>query len=241
MIAATSMTGWIAGCHDSRPVPQRTHPGEVAWVGTLHQAVHDGDVAAKIRLQDLVGRPHLHALGPLEDLRGEITVIDGRCTIASVDRGQFRTEQSAEHGAAFLVWAYGDCWDSKRLPESVRTLEQLESFIPDAARAAGLDSAAPLVFRVEGTVEQLRFHVLSPPGESAPSYVSHEQSKVRGAVTDRRVWMVGFFSSDHRGVFTPATSDLHVHFVTDDHTLSGHVEEFTLGPGAELLLPASRP
>jgi acetolactate decarboxylase len=50
--------------------------------------------------------------------------------------------------------------------------------------------------------------------------------------------MVGFYSTEHRGVFTPGTSDAHVHSVTTDWLAGGHVETFTLAPGARLLVPA---
>jgi acetolactate decarboxylase len=226
-----------AGCHAPGRATAEAD-GAVAWAGEQHKAVHDGDVGAKVRLADLARRPHLYAVGPLEGLVGEITVLDGQPTISTVQGGVFRTHTSLDHGAAFFVWTYAADWKPARVPASVRTLEQLEAYLPEAARAAGLDATVPLAFRVEGRIENLNYHVLSPPAHTPPTFEDHEKSKVHSSVAARTVRIVGFYSTEHRGVFTPGTSDVHVHFVTDDGQLAGHVEGFVLAPGAMLLLPA---
>ncbi len=41
--------------------------------------------------------------------------------------------------------------------------------------------------------------------------------------------------------FTPGTSDVHVHFVTEDGRLSGHVEDFVLAGGAAVALLGENP
>ncbi len=220
-----------AGCH----APERATAGAagvVAWAGEQHKAVHDGDVGAKVQLAELARRPHLYGIGPLEGLTGEITVLDGRPAISTVEGTTFRTHASLDHGAAFFVWTYAAEWKPVALPEEVRTLEQLEAFIPEAV---GPDATGPVAFRVDGKVEALNFHVLSPPAHTPPTFEDHEKAKVHSSVAARAVRMVGFYSTQHRGVFTPGTSDVHVHFVTDDGQQAGHVEGFRLAQGAVLL------
>ena len=228
-----------AGCRATHSLPDGMSDGEVAWAGAQHKAVHDGDVGAKVRLADLARRPHLYAIGPLEGLTGEITVLDGQPTISTVEGGVFSTHSSLDHGAAFFVWTYCADWKPAPLPGSVRTLEQLEGYLPEAARAAGLLAGEPPAVRIVARVESLNYHVLSPPAHTPPTFEDHEKSKVHSTVAARTVRMVGFYSTEHRGVFTPGTSDVHVHFITDDGRMAGHVEGFTLAPGAVLLLPAT--
>ena len=226
---------FAAGCHAPGPVAPPAD-GVVLWIGEQRKAVHDGDVSAKVRLAELARRPHLYGIGPLEGLTGEITVVDGRATISTVQGSTFRTHASLDHGAAFFVWTHAADWKSVPLPNSVRTLEQLEAYLPEAARSAGLDDSAPMAFRVEGEVQSLAYHVLSPPEHTPPTFADHEKSKIRSSLAAQTVRMVGFHSTEHRGIFTPGASDVHVHFVTADERFAGHVEGFTLAPGATLLL-----
>jgi acetolactate decarboxylase len=211
--------------------------GVIAWAGEQHKAVHDGDVAAKVHLTDLVARPHLYAVGPLDGLRGEITILDGSPVIATVEGDGYRTSDGVDHGAAFLVWTYVPQWSASPLPVSVRTIDELASYLPAAARSAGLDPEQPFAFRVEGRAESLAFHVLRPP-EGGFTVESHEKAKVHGSINAADVRLLGFYSTAHHGVFTPGTSDVHVHFVTADGKLAGHVEDFVLAPGASLMFPS---
>lgn len=221
-----------AGAVFARGADERAASGEVRWIGAQHAAVHDGDVESKIRVDELAREPHLFALGPVEGLHGEIIVVDGRGTIATVESGAFRTRDGLDVGAAFLVWTHAERWNREPLPEGTRTLDDVEKFLARVNEGAG---AAPIAFRIEGRVKHLRFHVLRPPEHGVRNAEDHEKSKVRGSIADRTVRMVGFYSGQHRGVFTPGTSDVHVHFVTEDGAFAGHVEEFELAPGAEII------
>jgi acetolactate decarboxylase len=227
----------LAGCAGA-PV-ERPSDGTVAWAGSQRQAVHAGDVGPKVRLSELAARPHLYAIGPLEGLTGEITVLDGNAAITTVVNGNVRTGNSLDHGAAFLVWTYAAAWSTTPLPADARTMEQLEATLPATARSAGFDGTAPVAFRIEGTVETLNYHVLNRAAGTPLTAEAHEASKAHFALTGRRVHLVGFYSTQHRGVFTPGTSNIHLHVVSDDGLLAGHVESFTLAPGATLLFPAS--
>ena len=67
----------------------------------------------------------------------------------------------------------------------------------------------------------------------------HEQAKVRRTIEHTPVELVGFHSRDHRGIFTPKESNVHVHLRTEDGRISGHLEAIRLAPGARLAVPAS--
>jgi acetolactate decarboxylase len=198
--------------------------------------VHEGDFGAKVRIRDLAGRPHLFALGPLEGLLGEITVLDGRAVITTVEQGKVHATAGLDHGAAFLAWTYAGAWTSVEMPDSVRSMAQVENYLPAAIRSAGIGLEDPIAFRIEGAVDTLNYHILNRPADSPPTMEAHEKSKVHFALAAGPVHLVGFHSQHHRGEFTPGTSDIHVHFVSADTSLAGHVESFVLASGARLLL-----
>jgi acetolactate decarboxylase len=221
----------LSACHSV------SSDGPVSWVGSQHEAVHNGDSKSKVRLSDLTPRPHVYAIGPLEDLAGEITVLDNLPSIATVDNGQIRTQSSLNHGAAFLVWTRQAAWTQHLVPDSVRTMDDLAAYLPAAARDAGLNPDSPFAFRIEGVVQSLKFHVITPP--ESPTFEAHEKSKFHSQLNNQPVHMIGFYSTKHRGIFTPGNSDLHIHFVSENGQLSGHVETVELAPGVQLLLPAT--
>jgi acetolactate decarboxylase len=61
-----------------------------------------GDLSACIYLDALSEIPHLYAIGPIEGLKGEITVYDGQSSIATIERALPTMSSSWEHGAIFL-------------------------------------------------------------------------------------------------------------------------------------------
>jgi hypothetical protein len=53
----------------------------------------------------------------------------------------------------------------------------------------------------------------------------------------REVTLVGFWSSQHQGIFTPMGTNMHAHFQTRDNKVSGHVQDLKLAQGLKLALP----
>lgn len=216
------------------PALATSDDAKVLWVGEQHKAVHDGDFGTKVRLADLDKQPHLFAIGPLAGLKGEITIIDDQAAVATAEGGAIQTGTSLDHGAAFLVYTHAATWKATPLPGSVRTVADLETYLPEAAKAAGVNIEAPFAFRIEGRAESLAYHVLNRPDDAPATFEAHEKSKVHARVAGVPVRMIGFYSTQHRGVFTPGDSDLHIHFVTGDGTVAGHVESFEISSGATL-------
>jgi acetolactate decarboxylase len=44
----------------------------------------------------------------------------------------------------------------------------------------------------------------------------------------REATLVGFWSREHQGIFTPSGSNMHIHFQTPDNQVSGHVEALSI-------------
>ena len=50
---------------------------EVKYFGALKNMMHKGDISAQTDLAELESTDHLYAIGALENLKGEIQIIDG--------------------------------------------------------------------------------------------------------------------------------------------------------------------
>ena len=64
---------------------------------------------------------------------------------------------------------------------------------------------------------------------------------MRRTLEHATVELVGFYSRQHRGTFTPGESNVHVHLQTEDGRISGHLDAIQLevgrtgrGPGGGL-------
>ena len=73
-------------------------------------------------------------------------------------------------------------------------------------------------------------HVLSNP-------VRHEKAKVHIHLEHKAITIIGFYSDNHRGIFTPRDHAIHQHLVAADGKISGHVEKLSLSSSTTLFLP----
>ena len=181
---------------------------------------------------------HLYGLGPLEGVRGEVTIFDGVPSIARIHSGAVTTEVSWKARACFLVWAEVPTWSGRALDPAPSRLDEVEPEIAALAQEMGHDPGRPLPFLIAGTALAATLHVLDKRDGLPHNAERHEEAKVRRTLERELVEVIGFYSPGHRGVFTPRESNLHVHVRTAGGRTSGHLERIRLAPGARLAVPA---
>ena len=211
----------------------------VRWIGAQRDVL-GGDVSGKADLRAFTGVPHLYALGPLEGAQGEVSIFDSVSSVARVVDGAIRVESSFDHRACFLVYATVPAWDNAVSAGAIRGIRALEALVVSAATRLQISLTEPIPFWVTGIAERLTFHVLDKRDGLPHTPELHERAKVRFVLTERPVELIGFFSTRHRGIFTPKDDNLHLHIKTLDDEVSGHLEEIELAAGATLWLPAGQ-
>jgi acetolactate decarboxylase len=210
------------------------------FIGGQRETIMNGKLAAALDLRTLASRRHLYGIGPIEQLRGEVTIADSRPALARIaSDGTVKVTQSFETGVPFFVWAEVPLWHEIPIPADARSFEDLESFVPKAAAAAGLDADKPLPFLVRGREQLIEFHIVNRIGDGPHNMAMHKKIQVTFELEEAETTIVGFHSTKHRGIFTPGDSNIHIHFQTPDNTKSGHIQKLQLGDGAILSLPAS--
>ena len=205
----------------------------VHWVGA-QKDVLAGDLAGHVDLRTLEGRPRLYGLGPLEGCRGEVTILGGVPSIATVVDGRLRVTTGFDHHACFLVSSDVAAWREAQLERALGDGALVEAIVQRAG-AAGV--AAPFPFLIRGHVASARLHVLDKRDGERHTPERHEAAKMRFILENRAAVILGFYSTAHRGIFTPADADVHMHLKTADDRISGHVEGIRLAAGARLGLP----
>jgi len=225
--------------HASASEESDTHPGFVIkWSGLLKTVHRKGDASPRINLHDVEGPAGLFAIGPLAGLRGEITVIDGTPYIARVEGDTIIISHGFDVEAPFLVYGNVDRWKAVPVPEGIRTIPELEKWLPGVAKDAGIDpETEAFPFKLATSASDIKYHVIS---NTEPGYhVSrpHEELMIRFTSHSEPVTMLGVFSKNAGGVFTHMGQWTHIHVAGGDGGFAGHVDSFELGPDAVLYLP----
>ena len=183
-------------------------------------------------MRTIASRPHIYGNGPIEQLRGAVTVVDSRRALARVASDDtVKVSQSFETGVPFFVWAEVARWQQIPIPADVRSFEDLGRFVPKAAAAAGLDAEKPLPFLVGGRADRIEFHIVNRIGDGPHNMEMHKKIQVAFELEKAEATIVGFHSNKHRGIFTLGDSNIHIHFQTADNTESGHIQKFECGSG----------
>ena len=156
---------------------------EVKWVGELHKVMMLGEDAGIIGLDTLRGKPHMYAIGPVEGLNGEITVFDGEPFIGVVRDGKPAVEHTFAVRAPLLVWAQVEKWNEVEIPSSVQSLAELDRYVSEAAKKAGIDTTAPFPFRVTAHTHEIAMHIVNRQGREAAGHEGHEAIKVNIPLT----------------------------------------------------------
>jgi acetolactate decarboxylase len=216
---------------------EKGEPGEVKWTGEMRKVMRDGDLSGAVNLDALAKWPHLYALGPLEGLRGEVTIWDGKPSIAFHSDGKASISEKFEGKACFLVYAQVPAWQDFELPaKGLDKAADLEACIQRIARKAEIDTDKPFAFLLRGKVATAKIHIVNKTDDAPFTPKDHDRIKVPFEMKDCAVEILGFYSDKHAGIFTHHDSNVHMHLKTADGKLSGHVDSVVPAEGVRILL-----
>ena len=226
---------WLIFCLDSRNIRFSQH--EIHIAGAMREVMQQGKLQA-VLCTDTLQKEHLFGMGPIENLRGEITILDGRVFTAMVmaDTG-IAVQQTEAVCAPFFGWAHIPGWREIQLPDSVISHRALERFL----ESASISEDQPFFFKLSGRMDDALIHVLNlPPGTEVKVPADARKGQLNRHIGGMEVDIVGFFSTKHQRVFTHHDSFLHLHLISKDRKLMGHLDELKFSAGGlKLFVPAS--
>lgn len=212
---------------------------QVEYKGALKNMMHKGDISAKAKLSDFENIKHFYALGASENLKGEIQILNSKPYNTSVIDSSLIFDNSYEKNATLLVYATVNKWNSFKIPDEIKTYEQLENFINLTAKANEINTDEPFPFFIEGKPKYVDWHVINwKDGDMEHSHIKHINSGLNGRLYNEKVNMLGFYSNSHHAIFTHHTTNMHMHLVTADKDIAGHVDDIYLNNGMVLKLPS---
>jgi acetolactate decarboxylase len=222
----------------------RAWDGRVQVHGALRAMFHEGQTGPMVSLDSLLPSPDLYAVGALADLSGEVTVIDGRTYLAFPEVAEgARTELTLQSdvGATLLVAAVVPAWHSLVTDRAIR-FEELDAEIGRLAVAAGLSLEDRFPFLLEGTFDDLQWHVIDGRRLTGggSSHQDHMAAAFRAGRDRAPATLVGFYSENDQGVFTHMGSKTHIHCVLDEPLSAGHVDHVNIPAGITLKFPVGK-
>ncbi len=246
-IVALSLFLFLIACANEKKEDQKeekkkveeTKPNfKVEHAGALKNMMHKGDLSAYADLNDFKEEPHLYALGAVENLKGEILILDGVPHISSDQNDTLKIDNSFDYKASLFVYSSVSEWTEIEFSNNIQSYEDFEIFVAQAAKQNGIDLSKPFPFLLKGMADSLNWHVINwPEGDTEHSHEKHIQSGLHGTHLNTEVEILGFYSDSHHAIFTHHTTNMHLHFISEDKSKTGHVDGLVLGKGMKLYLP----
>lgn len=222
----------MVGCADDKQeeTTTTTERPDIYWTGAMKNVMHSGDVSGKIWLDSVNQQPHLYGLGPTEGLEKEILVVDGRPYVSGVTAdGTMSVTEQADTKAPFFVYSYVAAWQESALPDSITNIGQVEAYLDGLVG----ESAKPFAFKISAVVDSAVVHIVNlQPGAKVSSPADAHKDLKQFPLADQEVDIIGFFSREHQAVFIHHDALTHMHLVTKDRQMMGHLDELALKPGS---------
>ncbi len=195
---------------------------EVKIVGQMKNVMWKGQLHGTISLDTISNKEHLYGLGPVEYLAGEILILDGKSFKSTVvTDSTMKVEETFHIKAPFFGYANISNWSEYRLPDSIQTIQQLEHYLQKIT----ISAPRPFMFKLKGTVQEASIHIVNlPKGSKVSSPDDAHKGQTNYKLLNTPSEILGFFSTDHKTIFTHHDTYLHMHLITTDRQKMGHLD-----------------
>lgn len=196
---------------------------EVKFAGELRKIMLDADLSTKIRL-DTIPQQNLFAIGVVDSLQGEICIINGKPLVSSIKDTYIKTDTSMNHGASMLIYTYVKNWKIVTTEQDVNGLAELELLVKRLASENGIDATRPFPFMAKTWVKTMSYQVINWQAGFIHTSETHSQFAHELWHSASTIMLAGFYSENHKGIYTGYNSKINVHAITSDPMTAGHLE-----------------
>lgn len=181
-----------------------------------------GDLKGKITTDSLRTK-ETYGLGPLEFLKGEILLFEGQTFVSKVvDSISHEVNKVPSASAPFFVYTTNSNLKVIELPATNYSLKGIEEHINSVYE----NYDQPLLIRMDGLFDDIKLHSVNlPEGKKVSSPDEAHQGLTQYDFKNISGSLIGFFSRNHKAVFTHHDSFFHAHFISDDRKVLGHIDE----------------
>ena len=207
---------------------------DLTIVGAMKNVMWKGALAGTINLDTIPNKKGLYGLGPQSYLRGELLINNGKSYLSKVTSDStMQVERTFDVTAPFFVYANVNKWKEIALPNTVKTINDLEKFLQQKTS----EIKKPFALKLIGSVSNATIHIQNlPEGTKVSSPDEAHQGQTNYTIQNEAAEIIGFYSTEHQGIFTHHDSFLHLHLITKDALKMGHLDALEIGT-MKLYLP----
>jgi acetolactate decarboxylase len=197
------------------------------------------DLSAHIDLKQLKNMKNLVALGPIENLKGEVTIYNGHPYITSLINDNQTSDSSFNYKAIFLAYGSTKEWREIVIDKPLASLSQIEDLVRKYALDFNIDLTKGFPFKIEGVATRARYHIIYQKDAGIKHTPKlHQQAKQKYTVYDEAVKIAGIWATqDGIGRYTHPGTQTHMHVILDKNNFGGHLEDIELDAGIKLFIP----
>lgn len=213
-------------------------------VGALKDVMWKGELFAKVDLDTFSNKKHLYAMGPLENLKGEILVIDGKSYQSEYINDSVIVTETFQIKAPFLGYAYIEKWKEIKVSTKVINLQNINDFMTKINKTPhkfGLTPNQAFFFKIEAEIDWASYHIMNLPDNTEVNSpeIAHKLGQKHIEIKNKSVELIGFFSTQHQTIFTHKNSYTHIHIITKERDHLGHLDQVNLKKGSvKLFIPS---
>jgi acetolactate decarboxylase len=199
---------------------------DIQIIGAMKNVMWDGELFGKINLDTISNKKGLYGLGPESYLTGELLINNGKSYVSKViSDTSMHVIERFDVSAPFFVYAYVTKWKELVLPPNIKNISDLESFIDSSST----EYKRPFAFKLIGKISSATIHIQNlPKGTKVSSPKEAHQGQINYKLENEEAEIIGFFSTNHKGIFTHHDSFLHMHLITKDESKMGHLDKLEI-------------
>ena len=127
-----------------------------------------------------------------------------------------------------LVLADVDVFKTHVKGTVLTSMNEFQDMIAALATRSDIDSALPFIFLLKVRKGLVSYHIIDWKTGVSHTPANHKQFATTGTFHNEPVTIVGFYSRQNGGIYTPHSSFLHLHVINASKTVVGHVDSLSL-------------
>lgn len=210
---------------------------QIEQYGTMHQAIGQQKSQGRVEIKKLASRNNYIGIGAIENLTGEVTIVDGRVIATGVGINGEATVQNQAKQATLFVGANVKKWKAVTTPKDM-TRKEFETWLKSTSHTS------PIMFKIEGTITDVRLHVLNGacPVHARINNIALPKDKkpFEGSFKQITATIIGVYAEDAVGKLTHPDTSIHTHLIYKNDNaeeLTGHLEDFKVAMNSSVFLP----